>query len=199
MLAIRKPLLCLLVALSVTAVAGAAAKEPAKAAAKPAAASTITFAGVQYVHRSTMNGRSDFVPASQPGEAWRDRMTIIVRDKVTTREQVSDVAGNLFATVSDLGEVVQAESMPNPRTHETEHFFAAKMDGKGWTQAGFVRLGLFEGKGVLVMYTHRSYGEHSAETSTGWLDRNGEGIQQKLMSWTGLPALAQLKALPQSK
>jgi len=195
MLAIRKPLLCLFVALSVTAVAGASAKEPAK----PAPATTVTFAGVKYVHRLTLNGRSDFVPASQPGEAWRDRMSIIVRENVTTSEQVSDIAGNLFATVSDLGEVVQAESIPNPRTHETEHFFAAKMDGKGYTQAAFVRLGLYEGKGVLVMYTHRTHGEHSAESSTGWLDRNGEDIQQKLMSWKGLPKLAQLKALPQSK
>ncbi len=176
------------------------AKEPAKPAAAAAkTAAKLTLGGVQYVHRSTIKGRSDFMPASQPGDAWRDRVTIIVREDVTTSDQLSSIAGNLFATVSDLGEVVSTDSVPNPRTHETEHFFAARMQGKDFTQAAFVRLGLVEGKGVLVMYSHRSFGEHSEQISTGWMDRNGEATQNKLMSWTGMPKLAQLKALPQSK
>ena len=100
----------------------ALAKEPAR----PAQAK-LSFGGVEYLHRSTANGRSDFTPASQPLDNWRDRVTIVVRENVTSAAQLSGIADNLFTTVSDLGEVVSAKSEPNPRTQETEHFFAARM------------------------------------------------------------------------
>ena len=171
----------------------------AKAPAKPASLK-FNLDGLEYVHRTSMNGRYDFTPASQPGmDSWRDRVTIVVRENVTSDDQLSGIAGNLFETVSDLGEVVRTESAANPRTHETEHFFAAKLQGKGFTQVSFARLALVEGKGMVVVYSHRSYGEHSVEASTGWMDRNGKAIEGELMSWTGMPKLAQLRALPQSK
>jgi len=174
----------------------ALAKEPAKPATV-----RLKFDGVEYVHRTTSkSGRSDFTPASEPGpDSWRDRVTIIVRENVTSNDQLSGIAGNLFETVTDLGEVVRTDSVANPQTHTTDHFFAAKFQGKGFTQAAFARLALVEGKGMVIVYSHRSYGEHSEETSTGWMDRNGETIEGKLMSWTGMPKLAQLRALPQSK
>jgi len=192
MIAIRHA--CKVLVLVVLASPIALAKEPAK----PAAAK-LKFAGLEFVHRESRNGRSDFTPASEPGKDWRDRVTIIVRDNVTSKDQLSSIAGNLVATVSDLGEVVRTDSVANPQTQETEHFFAAKLEGNGFTQAAFARLALVEGKGTVVVYSHRSYGEHSAETSTGWMDRNGETIEGDLMSWTGMPKLAQLRALPQTK
>jgi hypothetical protein len=185
---------CQALALVVLASPLALAKEPARPAPVK-----LNFNGVEYVHRSTLNGRSDFTPAAQPGADWRDRMTILVRENVTTPEQVSSIASNLVETVSDVGEVVRAESAPNLRTDQTEHFFAARMQTDKYAQAAFVRLGMFEGKGVLVMFSHRSYGAHSLESSTGWMDRNGEDTEKKLMSWTGMPKLAQLRALPKSK
>jgi hypothetical protein len=194
MIAIRHA--CKVLVLVALASPVALAKEPAKPATMK-----LKFDGVEYVHRTTsMNGRSDFTPASEPGrDSWRDRVTIIVRENVTSSEQLSGIAGNLFATVSDLGEVVRTDSVANPQTHQTDHFFAAKLEGKGYSQAAFARLALVEGKGMVVVYSHRSYGEHSAETSTGWMDRNGEDIEGKLMSWNGMPKLAQLRALPKSK
>jgi hypothetical protein len=184
-----------LLALLVLASPIALAKEPAKAAAM-----TVKFGGVEYVHRTTSNGRSDFTPAAQADlKTWRDRVTIIVRDNVTSSEQLSAIAGNLYATVSDLGEIVRTDSVPNARTQETEHFFAAKLEGNGYTQASFARLALVEGKGTVVVYSHRTYGEHSLEASTGWMDRNGEATEAELMSWTGMPKLAQLRALPPTK
>jgi hypothetical protein len=194
MLAIRHA--CQALVLVVLASPLALAKEPAR----PAAAK-LSFGGVEYVHRTTtMNGRSDFTPAAQPDlGTWRDRVTIIVRDNVTTPDQLSGIAANLVETVGDLGEVVRTDSAANPRTHETEHFFAAKLQGKDFTQASFARLALVEGKGMVVVYSHRSYGEHSEQSSTGWMDRNGEATERELMSWTGMPKLAQLRALPQSR
>ena len=193
MIAVRDA--CKVFVLLVVAMPIALAKEPVKAAA-----AKLEFGGVQYVHRVSMNDRNDFTPAAQPDlKSWRDRVTIVVRENVTGSEQLSSIAANLVETVGDLGEVVRTNPMANPRTQQTEYFLAARLEGNGFTQAAFARLALVEGKGTVVVYSHRSYGEHSAETSTGWMDRNGESIEGKLMSWTGMPKLAQLRALPRSK
>ena len=53
--------------------------------------------------------------------------------------------------------------------------------------------------GMAVVYSHRSYGEYSEDTSKGWMNRKGEAIERELMSWTGMPKLAQLRAPPKSK
>lgn len=186
---------CQALVLAVLVAPIALAKQPAKPTAMK-----LNFAGVEYLHRSTMKNRSDFTPASQPDlHAWRDRVTIIVGENVTSSEQLSTIASNLVGTVGDIGEIVRTDSVPNPRTQETDHFFAARMQQKDFTQAAFARVALVEGKGMLVVYSHRSYGEHSTESSTGWMDRNGEATERELMSWTGMPKLAQLRALPQSK
>jgi len=175
----------------------ALAKEPAKPATAKAAPAKLNFGGQEYVFRTSINNRWDFTPASQPDpKAWRDRVTIVVRENVTTGAELSSIAGNLFATVGDVGEIVRTDSVPNAQTHETDHFMAARLEGKGFTQAAFGRVALVEGKGMAIVYSHRSYGEHSTESSTGWMDRNGEGTERELMAWTGMPKIAQLKALP---
>ena len=185
---------CQAMVLVVLASPVAFAKEPAK----PAAA-RLSFAGQEYVLRVSGKDRWDFTPTSQPDlKTWRDRVTIVVRENVTTGAQLSTIASNLFATVGDLGEVVSANSEPNAQTGETEHFMAAKLQGKGFTQAAFGRVALVEGKGMAIVYSHRSYGEHSTESSTGWMDRNGEATERELMRWSGMPKIAQLKALPPS-
>src|SRR5215203_4416572 len=111
MIAIRRACQALVLVFLASSVV-ALAREPAKPALK------LTFDGVEYVHRTTVNGRSDFTPASQPGADWRDRMTIIVRENVTSSDQLSGIAANLVETVGDLGEVVSTESVSNPRTQE---------------------------------------------------------------------------------
>ena len=197
MLAIRSPLLSFLAALAVLVSASAIAKESAKPASRPL---KLNFSGTEYLHRQSQGGRSDFTPASQPDlKTWRDRMTVIVRDQVTSSDQLSTIAGNLVATVDDLGEVVHAESKSNPATGETEHFIAARVDAPDYSQAAFARIALVDGKGMVIVYSHRAYGAHSAEAIGGWIDRNGESIESALMSWKDLPTPAQLRALPQAK
>ena len=186
---------CLGLAFVVLASSTAVARQPAKPAPLK-----ISFQGVEYIHRSTLGDRSDFTPAEQPDlKKFRDRLTIVVRDNVTGSDQLGTIANNLVGTVSDVGEVVRTDSMPNAATHETEHFIAAKLEAPEFTQAAFARIALVEGKGMAIVYTHRTYGEHSFDSSTGWMDRNGEATEKALMSWQGMPKLAQLRALPKSK
>jgi hypothetical protein len=196
MLAIRKPLLCLLAALSVAIVAGASASEPAKAAP----ASKLSFGGFEYVHRWSKQGQNEFTPPNQPDlKAWKDMVTIVVNDSVTNGDQLADLANGVAGNYSQVGQIVRTDSKARGVGYEAEHFIAAMLHGPGLTEAVFARVMMVEGKGVVVVYSHRDYGQHSSVTIGTWMDRNGEATERALRSWTGLPKLAQLRALPQSK
>jgi hypothetical protein len=199
MLAIRNPLLCLFAALAVLAAAAAAA-EPAKPAAKPAAAAKVSFGGVEYVHRWSQNGQNEFTPAAQPDlNTWRDMVTIIVNERVTNGDQLAQLANGVVDNYTRAGNIIRTDSKPRTATAEAEHFIAAILHATNVTEAVFARVVMVEGRGMIVVYSHRAYGQHS-ETSVGpWMDRNGAATERALMAWTGIPKVAQLRALPQAK
>jgi hypothetical protein len=193
---IRKPLLCL-VALSMLA-PGALAKEPARPA--PAAAQKLNFSGVEYVHRWSKNGQNEFTPSAQSDlKTWRDMLTVNVNERVATGDQLAALANGVVGNYGKAGEIVRTDSKPRTQTAEAEHFIAAMLHAPGLTEAVFARVMLVEGKGADVVYSHRSYGEHSDEVIGGWMDRNGEATERALMAWTGMPTIAKLRALPQAR
>jgi hypothetical protein len=194
MLAIRDRLLCLVAAAGVLASAAAFAKEPAKPSAK------VTFSSVEYLHRWSMNGQNEFTPAAQPDlKTWRDMVTIIVNERVTNGEQLAQLANGVVDNYGKAGQVVRTDSKPRTSNAEAEHFIAAVLQAPGLAEAVFARVVMVEGRGVIVVYSHRDYGPHAVTSTAGWMDRNGEKTERALMSWTGIPKLAQLRALPQAK
>ena len=199
MIAIRRRVLCLFTAMAVLASTIAVAKEPAKPAATPAAA-TVSFGGVEYVHRWSQNGQNEFTPAAQPNlKSWTDMVTIIVNERVTTGEQLAQLANGVVDNYGRAGSIIRTDSKPRTAEAEAEHFIAAILHAQDVTEAVFARLVMVEGRGMIVVYSHRAYGQHS-ETSIGpWMDRNGPATERALMAWRGIPKVAQLRALPQSK
>jgi hypothetical protein len=198
--AIRNSLLCLFMVLAVVASTAALAAEPAKPAARPAAASKLSFGGAEYVHRWSQNGQNEFTPADQPDlNSWRDMVTIIVNERVSNGEQLAQLANGVVDNYTRAGEIIRTDSRPRTATAEAEHFIAAMLHGPGVTEAVFARVLMAEGRGMIVVYSHRAYGQHSQTAIGPWMDRNGPATERALMSWTGMPKVAQLRALPQSK
>jgi len=194
MFAIRNPLLSLVAAAAVLASAAGLAAEPAKPATR------ISFSGVEYVHRWSKNGQNEFTPAAQPDlDAWREMVTINVNERVGNGDQLAALANGVVNNYSAAGQIVRTNSKPRTGAHEAEHFIAAMLHAKGVTEAVFARIVLLEGKGVVLVYSHRAYGAKSAETIGDWMARNGEATERALMAWNGAPKIAQLKALPQAK
>jgi len=197
MFVIRKPLPWLLAALSVFAFGGAIAAEPAKPAA--AAPMKLKFAGQEYLHRWSKNGQNEFTPAVQTDlKTWKDMMTVLVNERVGNGDQLANLANGVVDNYSKAGEIIRTDSMPRTEHAEAEHFIAAMLNGPGFTEAVFARVMMREGKGVVVVYSHRAYGEHSADAIGSFMDHNGQATERALMGWTGTPKLAQLRALPQS-
>ena len=202
MLAIRNSSLCLLVALAMALPAGAAAKEPLKPATTPTAngAMKLSFSGAEYVHRWSKNGQNEYTPPAQPDlKAWRDMVTVIVNERVTNGEQLAQLANGVVDNYGKAGQIIRTDSRPRTAHREAEHFIAAMLHAQGVTEAVFARVVMAEGRGMIVVYSHRAYGDKAAETIGTWMSRHGEATERALMSWTGAPKLAQLRALPQAR
>jgi hypothetical protein len=196
MLAIRPSWLRAAAMLCLLLLPVAFAAEPPKAAAAPF---KLKFSGQEYVHRWSKGGQNEFTPAVQTDlKTWKDMVTVLVNEKVSTGDQLATLANGVVGNYSKAGEILRTDSRPRSDHAEAEHFIAAMLRAPGFTEAVFARVMLVEGRGVVVVYSHRAYGEHSAQTIATFMDHNGDPTERALMGWTGMPKLAQLRALPQA-
>ena len=194
----RSVLLAILAASALLAPAGFA-REPSKSAPSGAAAK-LRFAGVDYVHRWSQQGQNEFTPPAQADlKTWRDMVTVVVHERVTTGEQLATLANNVLGNYEKAGQIVRTDSRPRTSTSEAQHFIAAMLQASNVTEAVFARVFLHEGRGVVLVYSHRAYGNASSAAIGNFMQKNGEATERALMSWTGTPKLATLRALPQAK
>ena len=195
MFAIRNPVLALFASLAVLASAASFAKE-----SPPAAPMKLKFSGVDYVHRWSRNGQNEFTPTAQPDlKTWRDMVTVVVHEKVGNGDQLAALANGVLGNYQKAGQILRTDSRPRTATAEAQHFIAAMLGAPGVTEAVFARVMLHEGKGVVLVYSHRAYGDKSADAIGAWVTKNGQATEQSLMAWAGAPKLAQLRALPQAR
>jgi hypothetical protein len=174
---------------------------PATAAAPaPAKPMTLGFGGAQYVHRWSQKGQNEFTP---PAEAdlskWHDMVTVNLHDKVTNGDQLAELANGVLGNYQGSGKVLRTDSKPRTPGHEAEHLVVAILSASGVIEAAFARVMLVEGRGVVVVYSHRAYGKDAASVLGPWLESKGASTEATLMAWNGLPKLAAIRALPQAK
>ena len=168
--------------------------------AAPAKPMTLGFGGVQYVHRWSQKGQNEFTPPAETDLAkWRDMVTINLHDEVHDGDQLAALANTVLGNYDAHGEIVRTDSRARTPTHPAEHLVVAVMPARGLMEAAFARFMLVEGKGVIVVFSHRAYGEHAADEVGAWLQAHGERTEGMLMGWNGLPKLAAVRALPQAK
>jgi hypothetical protein len=173
----------------------AAANPPA--AAKPM---TLSLGGVQYVHRWSQKGQNEFTPPAETDlSKWRDMVTVNVHDKVTNGDQLAELANGVLGNYQRAGKILRTDSKPRTAQQQAEHLVVAILAAPGVMEAAFARVMLVEGKGVVVVYSHRAYGKDAADVIGPWLQTKGQSTENTLMGWKGLPKLAAIKALPQTK
>lgn len=160
---------------------------------------TLGFGGVEYVHRWSQKGQNEFTPPAQPDlKKWRDMVTVNIHDKVNNSDQLAALANGVLGNYQRAGKIVRTDSKPRTPQREAEHLIVAVLAAEGVMEAAFARVMLVEGKGVIVVYSHRAYGKDVASLGP-WLESKGEATETTLMAWNKLPRLADIKALPQSK
>lgn len=197
----RRRLLSVLAAALVPAgtVLAQAAKAPGSDARKGADAMTIGFRGTSYVHRWSKDGQHEFTPADDADLAkWRDMVTLNVHEQVAGGDQLAAVANQVLGNYQRHGKILQTRSKPRTADAPAEHLIVAVLGNPQLLEAAFARCLMHDGVGVIAVVSHRVYGRAVGNEMSDWLRANGPQVEQALMSWAPLPAVASLKRLPRS-
>ena len=185
------------VAAVLTAIGAIAVSDCAMAQTK---ATSLSFVGMNFVHRWSKEGQNEFTPAADTDLArWHDMVTVNVNDAVRNGDQLADLANRVLTKYQAYGKIVRTDSKPRTPQRPAEHLIVALLGNPGFLEAAFARLVLIEGVGVVAVYSHRIYGENAAQPMGEWLERSGPSIEKALMQWDGVPSVSALKQLPQSK
>jgi hypothetical protein len=168
------------------------------ATAQPSPAPSLVFDGVTYVHRWAQDGQHEFTPAAQTDlRTWTDMVTVTVHDEIADGEQLATAANGVLSSYQSAGRLLHTASRPRTATAPAEHFVAAVLGDPAYLEASFARLLLVGGRGVVVVYSHRVYGEAAGPPMSAWLGEHGQEMEQTLMGWPDVAAVVQ--ALPDDR
>ena len=158
---------------------------------------TLQFGGVTYVHRWSQDGQHEFTPEGQDDlEAWTDMVTLNVHGTVHDGDQLAEVANQVLANYEGAGQILRTNSLPRTDTEPAQHFIAAALGNPAFLEAAFARLMLVEGTGLVVVYSHRIYGDAVGPAMSTWLSENGQQAEAMMMAWDG--ASSTLRVLPEN-
>jgi hypothetical protein len=161
---------------------------------------TLSFGGVDYLHRWSKDGQNEFTPKSDPDlAAWRDMVTVNVFETVATGEQLAELANRVLGNYQASGKILRTDSKPRTADRPAEHLLVAALGNPAFLEAAFARLLLKDGAGYVVVRSHRVYGKAAGPAMSEWLQANGPEVEKTLMEWNQVPARDALKRLPQSK
>jgi hypothetical protein len=172
-------------------------------AGPPGAASpglTLSFNGTTYFHRWSSQGQNEYTPQGEEDlSAWKSMVTINQHDWARNGDQLAELANRVLGNYQASGRILRTDSKPRSKDHEAEHFAAVLLGGPNPIEIAFARILLVDGRGVVIVYSRRFSGATVDNDLRTWLAANGESTEKALRSWTGLPSLAAIAALPQAK
>jgi hypothetical protein len=169
-------------------------------ASPPAKAVAINFRGMDYVHRWSREGQNEFTPESDADLArWHDMVTINVPPNVGNGDQLAELANRVLTSYQNHGKILRTDSKPRTPQRTAEHVIVAVLGNPAFLEAAFARFLLVDGKGLVVVYSHRIYGQNAGPAMSEWLRANGATSETALMEWRGYPSAAALRTLPQAK
>lgn len=160
---------------------------------------TIRFRDSDFVHRWSKNGQHEFTPSAQADlQAWTDMVTLNVHAATSNGDQLAVVANSVLANYQRHGKILQTRSTPRTATQPAEHLIVAVLGTPELLEATFARCLLSGSTGLVAVYSHRVYGKAVGPAMSQWLAANGPQVEQSLMGWAQMPAVAGLAKLPTS-
>jgi hypothetical protein len=166
----------------------------ATAAPKP---SSVVFLGEEYFHRWSMNGQNEYTPkGSEDLATWSSMLTINPTSLDPAR--LPELASTIRSNYQNSGAKILGAESAEGQTGKTEYFQAALFTTPAFMEAALTRVFLVEGRPLIATYAKRFYGADVGAQMSAWLKQNRTSIEKSLRTWTGVPPLKALEALPQS-
>lgn len=159
--------------------------------AREGIAATLSFNGEEFLHRWSQKGQHEFTPKGEEDlKTFKSMMTINVFDGVKDGEALAQIANGVLANYQKNGHIMRTLSKPRTGDSEAEHFVAAVLQAPNVWEVAFARVLMFEGRGVVAVYSKRFYGEGDApkDAMMTWFKANAVKIEKVLVSWRGIPS-----------
>jgi hypothetical protein len=170
--------------------------------AREGTAAALSFNGEEFLHRWSQKGQHEFTPKGEEDlKKFTSMMTINVFDGVKDGEALAGIANGVLGNYQKNGHIMRTLSKPRTTGSEAEHFVAAILQAPNVMEVAFARVLMFEGRGVVAVYSKRFYGEGDApnDAMTVWFKANAVKIERVLVSWQGIPSKDVLNKLPESR
>lgn len=151
----------------------------------------LSFAGVKYFHRYTIEDQHEYTPDGQEDlKAWSDMVTILFYRQAKDGDGLAATANAVLENYkANKAIVVKTDSIPRTKDKPAEHFIAVIFGRPEFIEAAFTRFRMHEGIGSAVVYSHRIYGQKAGDAMSAWLQKNGPTIESNLMTWAAMPKL----------
>ncbi|HTQ29677.1 MAG TPA: hypothetical protein VMI53_00565 [Opitutaceae bacterium] len=153
---------------------------------------SLSFKNVRYIFRDGGENSSEFTPAGQEDLAhWTDMITINVYKDLGDETQLASVAENVLKNYKANGAtILGTRSIPGTAAKPTEYFIAAAFGRPELIEAVFVRFRLVKGGGLVIVYSHRLYGNSVGDQMSAWLRDNGQSTENALLGSDHAPGAA---------
>lgn len=195
----ERSFICSLLAMAYVFVFFAASLAFAQPDASAPKAVVFDFRGVEYAHRWSKAGQNEFTPNGETNlSSWNDMVTLNVHEAVSTGEQLAEIANKVSANYQRSGKVLRTDSKPRTSDRPAEHLIVAVLGAPAFLEAAFARFALIDGVGIVIVYSHRVYGQPAGAAMSDWLKANGPQVESALMAWDKAPTPRTLRGLPQS-
>jgi hypothetical protein len=159
-------------------------------ATDPSHQEAFVFNGVGYFHRWSKDDQHEFTPEKQEDlDKWSDMITINGYPNVDDGETLASTANAVLENYkSHQARVLRTRSIPRTADRPAEHLIAVVFTRSNFSEVALARFKLMKGKGCSLVYSHRIYGEGTADEMSAWVEANGLEMEKTLMEWSSMPS-----------
>jgi hypothetical protein len=159
------------------------------------ATARVTFQGTEYLLRSSHGNTSDFTPPGQEDlSTFTDMLELNQYPGAHDQQALATITSRTLAIAQGAkATILRTIPVSAPGQQPGEHFLALVLPTPHGVDFDAIRFVLVDNQAVGVFYTHRSYGQSAAGTTSGWVTKNAADVEQQLLRFDASRMVSALK------
>jgi hypothetical protein len=159
------------------------------------ATAKVTFRGTEYLLRSSHGNGYDFTPRGQEDlSTFTDMLELNLYPAAHDQDALATITSRVQAIAQGAkATILRTISVSASGQQPGEHFLAAVMPTPHGVDFDAIRFVIVDKQGAGVFYTHRSYGESAAGTTSAWVTKNAADVEQQLLQFDASRMVSSVK------
>jgi hypothetical protein len=157
----------------------------AKPNSQSPAMATVTFRGTEYLLRPLDGKTYEFTPPGQDDlSAFTDMLALNQFPTAHDQGALDTISSRTLAIAQGAkATILRTISVPASGQQPGEHFFSAVVQNPHSVDFDATRFVLVDKQVVVVYYTHRTYGQSAAATTSAWVAKNAAEVEHQLLQF----------------